>query len=203
MLTILIRSFTFNVTVKSGSKKSFMSTGRATPRRYSRGSPATCGGNSSCGSRPAVSPRVCGSPPGGAKRRRGGIRCSGPSAARLKPSARRRRWLGGRGWAFGSPRPRRSGTPRRSSRCTSSLGHGSRTERKPGGSYDRVSSWLLEPRHWGQTPSDARASAIASTPRTVTRRKLGVSATGHVESFTTTVWDGPWTKTCCPLIPEA
>jgi hypothetical protein len=38
--------------------------------------------------------------------------------------------------------------------------------------------------------SAVRAWAIASTPWTVTRRRLGLHAIGHVENFATTVFGG-------------
>src|SRR5262249_45423075 len=48
----------------------------------------------------------------------------------------------------------------------------------------------------------AYAAAIACTPRIVASSH-GLSAVGHVDSFTTTVCDGTCTNMCCPLMPAA
>ena len=54
----------------------------------------------------------------------------------------------------------------------------------------------------GRQAVRSSSAAIASTPAAVASRE-GLSAVGQVDSFATTVWDGPWTKICCPLMPEA
>ena len=46
------------------------------------------------------------------------------------------------------------------------------------------------------------SAAIATTAAPVACRQA-LRAVGQVENFATTVCDGPWTNTCCPLMPEA
>src|SRR5262249_61511685 len=48
-----------------------------------------------------------------------------------------------------------------------------------------------------------RAAVMAVTPRTVSSEQSSRQAAGHVDNFTTTVCEGTWINTCCPLIPEA
>jgi hypothetical protein len=44
---------------------------------------------------------------------------------------------------------------------------------------------------------------MAVTPLTVRLSHSSLRAVGQVDSFTTTVCEGTWMKTCWPLMPEA